>query len=330
MSELRSFHSVPGSVDSSRARAWPFLRGILTRIAILIGASALIFLATAVIPGDFVSELLGQDYTPELAQRMRVELGLDHGLIERFVLWLCAFLTGDFGRSFTTRTGVWQVVEPRLENTLTLAAATFLWFPVAVAAGLGMFMTGRRTQQFLRFVTQIVICTPDFLIAYIFIYVFAVELRLLPAISRISQGQPTLDQLRLLVLPSACLGVGMVAYVGRMVFALLEMEERKDYFEFARLKGFGRGETALRYALPAIAPSILNLALTYCAYLLTGVLVIEVVFGFAGLGDLTVSSVVWRDVPVLQFCAMLITSIYMLLYSLSDLVSGRFVARTAL
>ncbi|WP_316397803.1 ABC transporter permease [Bradyrhizobium sp. 33ap4] len=330
MSELRPIHSVPGSVGSGRARAWPLFRGALTRLGILIGASALIFLATAAIPGDFVSELLGQDYTPELAQRMRVELGLDHSLIERFVLWLCAFLSGDFGLSFTTRTGVWQVVEPRLKNTLALAAVTLVWFPVAVAAGLGMFMTSRRSQQLFRFVTQIVICTPDFLIAYIFIYVFAVELRIFPAISRISQGQPPLDQLRLLILPSACLGVGMVAYVGRMVLALLAMEERKDYFEFARLKGFGRGETALRYALPAIAPSILNLALTYCAYLLTGVLVIEVVFGFAGLGDLTVSSVVWRDVPVLQFCAILITSIYMLLYSLSDLVSGRFVARTAL
>ncbi|MGL3111916.1 ABC transporter permease subunit [Bradyrhizobium sp. BR 1432] len=122
----------------------------------------------------------------------------------------------------------------------------------------------------------------------------------------------------------------MVAYVGRMVLALLAEEERKDYFELVRLKGFGRCEAALRYALPAIAPSILNLALIYSAYLLTGVLVIEVVFGFAGLGDLTVSSVVWRDIPVLQFCAMLITSMYTLLYSLSDFVSGRFVARSAL
>ncbi|MCA1536125.1 ABC transporter permease [Bradyrhizobium sp. NBAIM03] len=330
MQALTPFHAAPERVHSKRAKAWLLLRGILTRVAILIGASALIFLGTAVIPGDFVTELLGQDYTPELAQRMRADLGLDRGLVERFVLWLCAFLTGDLGRSFTTRTGVWEVVEPRLENTLALAAVTFLWFPVAIAAGLGVFMTGRRTQHFFRLVAQIVICTPEFLIAYIFIYVFAVELRLLPAVSRISQGQPFLDQLRLLVLPSACLGVGMVAYVGRMVLALLATEERKDYFEFARLKGFGRGETALRYALPAITPSILNLALTYCAYLLTGVLVIEVVFGFAGLGDLTVSSVVWRDIPVLQFCAMLITGIYMLLYSLSDLVSGRFVARIAL
>ncbi|MGL3111917.1 hypothetical protein [Bradyrhizobium sp. BR 1432] len=140
-------HEVPKRAHSGPTSAWPFWRGALTRLAILIGASALIFLATAAIPGDFVTELLGQDYTPELAQHMRVDLGLDRNILERYLLWLSAFLTGDIGRSFTMRTGVWEVVAPRLQNTLALGAMTLLWFPVAVAAGLGVFTAGRRAQR---------------------------------------------------------------------------------------------------------------------------------------------------------------------------------------
>ncbi|AYG64367.1 ABC transporter permease (plasmid) [Rhizobium jaguaris] len=300
------------------------------RLAILLGAAALIFFGTALIPGDFVTELLGQDYTPELGAQLRHSLGLDRPLLERFTIWLFHFLQGEFGQSFTSRIPVWEVVQPRLANTLMLAAAALCWFPLAFAAGVASFLAPPQVRRCFQLFMQIVLCAPEFLIAYIFIYVFAVQLHLLPAVSRLAPDQSLTEHIRVLLLPSACLGIGMIAYVARMLLSLLLMEEKKDYFEFARLRGFSRSWIALNYAVPSILPSILNLLLIYCAYLLTGVLVIEVVFGISGIGELAVSSVVWRDVPVLQFCAVFITAIYVGIYSLSDLIAGRFSKRGAL
>ncbi|RWO40132.1 MAG: ABC transporter permease [Mesorhizobium sp.] len=300
------------------------------RLAILLAAAALIFFGTALIPGDFVTELLGQDYTPELAAQLRQSLGLDRPLPERFVTWLFHFLQGEFGQSFTSRIPVWELVQPRLANTLMIAAAALSWFPLALTAGLASFLAPPQIRRFLQLSMQIVLCAPEFLIAYVFIYVFAVQLHLLPAVSRLAPDQSLSEHIRVLILPSACLGVGMIAYVGRMLLSLLLMEEKKDYFEFARLRGFSRSWIALRYAVPAILPSIINLLLIYCAYLLTGVLVIEVVFGISGIGELAVSSVVWRDIPVLQFCAVFITAIYVSIYSLSDLIAAASAKRGSL
>ncbi|WEX79318.1 ABC transporter permease (plasmid) [Sinorhizobium numidicum] len=307
-----------------------FALELAIRVAILLAAAALIFFGTALIPGDFVTELLGQDYTPELAAQLRHSLGLDRPLPERFVTWLFHFLQGEFGQSFTSRIPVWDVVEPRLANTLMLAGAAICWFPLALAAGVASFLAPPQIRRFLQLLMQVVLCAPEFLIAYVFIYVFAVQLQLLPAVSRLAPDQSLSEHIRVLILPSACLGVGMIAYVGRMLLSLLLMEEKKDYFEFARLRGFSRSWIALRYAVSAILPSIINLLLIYCAYLLTGVLVIEVVFGISGIGELAVSSVVWRDIPVLQFCAVFITAIYVGIYSLSDLIAGRISRRGAL
>src|SRR5262249_42173123 len=149
--------------------------------------------------------------------------------------------------------------------------------------------------------SQVLVCTPEFFIAYLLIYLFAVELHMLPAISRFSLQEPLPDIARKLLLPSACVGIGMLAYVGRMVLSLLQIEEEKDYFEYALLRGFSLHHIVIRHALIALVPSILNLFFIYCAYLFTGVLVVEVIFGIAGLGDLIVSSVTWRDMPVVQF-----------------------------
>ncbi len=318
----------------SRSRRSPPLggvgRAVAARLVVLVGAWALIFLGTEVIPGDFVTAALGQDYTEDLARRMREDLGLDRSVLERFAVWLFSVVTGDFGQSFTTRTDVWDVVAPRLRNTLLLAGMTLLWFPVAVAIGIAVFLAGRVVQRTFRVVTQGVMCTPEFMIAYVLIYLLAVELRLFPVTARVAPSQSMLDQVQVLILPSLCLGIAMIAYAGRLVLSLLTIEEGKDYFEFARLKGFSRSAIAVHYALPAIGPSVLNLFLIYCASLLTGVFVIEAVFGFPGLGDLTISSVVWRDMPVVQFCAVLITTTYVLLYSLADLVSARHADRLSL
>lgn len=305
-------------------------RAVLTRLVVLIGAWLLIFLGTEIIPGDFVSAALGQDYTEDLARRMREEIGLDRSVPERFALWFSSFVTGDFGQSFTTRTDVWDLVRPRLLNSLLLAGMALLWFPVAVAIGVVVFLASAVFQRIFRLISQVIMCTPEFMIAYVLIYLLAVELQLFPAIARVAPSQPITDEIHVLILPSLCLGIAMIAYAGRLVLSLLTMEEGKDYFEFARLKGFSRAAIAVRYALPAVAPSIVNLFLIYCASLLTGVFVIEAVFGFPGLGDLTISSVVWRDMPVVQFCAVLITTTYVLLYSLADLVSARRSERLSL
>jgi peptide/nickel transport system permease protein len=316
--------NVAAGVARSPLASWllPLASGVSVRLLTIIVAAALIFLGTTAIPGDFVSQLLGQDYTPELASRIRSDLGLDRNLVERFALWLGGFLRGEFGVSFTTRTPVWDVVEPRLINTMLLAATVLPWFPVAMAFGVWAFLAKSLGRGIFRIAAQVVMCTPEFLLAYILVYVFAVELRLLPAISKVSADAPLWEQFRALLLPSTCLGLGMVAYVGQMVQSLLDGEQAKDYFEFARLKGLSRWQVVRRLAIPAVAPTILNLFLAYCAYLLTGVLVVEVVFGYPGIGELAVSSVVWRDVPVLQFCAVAITTIYITLYSLSDIVSA--------
>lgn len=304
---------------------------LATRVLVLFLAASFIFFASAVLPGDFVSGFLGQDYTEPVAATMRHELGLDQPLLLRYWAWIRDTLSGDFGTSFTTQTPVLSLVLPRLAGTAALAGVTIaIWFPLSLGLGMAAAVAGGRPRRVVRFLTRLLMPVPEFMLAYALIYVCAVLLHLAPATSRLAQGEPIFGQWRLLILPSTALGIAMLAYVASQVDALLAAEEEKDYFEYACLRGRRRAGVVFFLALPEIAPAVASLFFTYLAYLVTGVLVVEAIFGFAGLGDLMISAVLAKDVPVMQFCALLITATYSLAYGLADAWSARSTARLAL
>ena len=284
-----------------------------------------IFIAFVVelLPGDITQAILGQSATPETVAAFRAELGIDRPAPERYFEWLKGMLTGDMGKSLANKREISELVGRRLSNTLFLGGfAAAIAVPLSLI--LGVLAALYRNSWFDRSINSFTLTSisfPEFFVAYILILFLSVKAGWFPGISNISTDLSLSDRLFRSLLPAATLTLVVVAHMMRMTRAAIINLLSSPYIEMAQLKGVRPIRVILHHALPNAWGPVVNVIALNLAYLVVGVVVVEVVFVYPGLGQLLVDSVSKRDVPVVQACSMIFAGVYILLNLLADIVS---------
>lgn len=289
----------------------------------LLAVSVIIFLAVGLLPGDLAQAMLGQSATAETLAALRAQLGLDQPPLARFMAWIWHFVQGDLGVSLANQRPIAELVGTRLGNTLFLAAFAAL-VSVPLALLLGMLAALYRNSWFDRLLNTSALSAvsfPEFFVAYLLILVFSVKLNWFPSISNLAPDASFATMLQASILPVATLSLVVIAQMMRMTRAALINLLASPYIEMARLKGIGQARIIFRHALPNALAPIVNVVALNLAYLVVGVVVVEVVFVYPGLGQLLVDSVAKRDIPVVQACSLIFAGTYILLNTLADVLS---------
>jgi peptide/nickel transport system permease protein len=294
------------------------LLGVLTLFII----SVVIFGATELLPGDLARELLGQSATEETLAALREQLGLNDPAPLRYWNWLAGVLQGDFGMSMATQKPISELVGARLGNTLFLALyAAALAVPFALL--LGVLAALWRNSIFDRASNALALTAisfPEFFVAYTLIFWLA-QSGLFPSMVRITGSTTTGDLLYMAFLPALTLTLVVTAHMMRMTRAAIINLLASPYIEMARLKGMSPIRVVLRHAVPNALAPIINVVALNLAYLITGVVVVEVVFVYPGLGQLMIDAVSNRDIAVVQAIALIFASAYVLLNLIADVLS---------
>ncbi len=293
--------------------------GLLTIFVI----SILIAIGVDFLPGDLAQAILGQAATPENVAAFRKELGLDLPLWQRYITWLGNFMQGDMGTSLANKREISELIGTRLGNTLFLASvAAVVAVPLAVT--LGILAALYRESWFDKAIsmsTLSVVSFPEFFVGYIVIVVLAVEFPVFPSISNVNSDMPLWDRLYAIALPALTLILVVLAQMMRMTRAAIINLLMSAYIEMAHLKGIKRTRVIVYHALPNALSPIINVIVLNLAYLVVGVVIVEVVFVYPGLGQLLVDSVSKRDLPVVQASGLIFAAAYVLLNLTADVLS---------
>lgn len=305
----------------------PILKLVAQRVALsvllLFAASALIFIGTQILPGDVAQSILGQSATPEALANLRAELGLNEPAVTRYFDWLFAAMQGDLGTALTNGRDISESLSSRLSNTLFLAFwAAIVSVPLAILLGLlAVRFKDRWPDKLISGATLASISVPEFLIGYVLMFYLGVQLRWFPSVAAIRDGMSLGEQLNVIALPVMVLTLVVLAHMMRMTRAAILNVMQSAYIETAELKGLSGLQIIWRHAFPnAIAP-IVNVVMLNLAYLVVGVVVVEVVFVYPGMGQYLVDHVAKRDVPVVQACGLIFAAVYIGLNLVADLVS---------
>ncbi|MEY8801519.1 ABC transporter permease [Leisingera sp. XS_AS12] len=305
----------------------PIVKLLAQRIALslllLLLISAVIFAGTIVLPGDVAQSILGQSATPEALANLRAELGVNDPPVERYFSWLFGAIQGDLGTALTSGQDIAEALSNRFWNTLFLAFwAAVVAVPLAIFLGLlAVRYKDRWPDKLISAVTLASISIPEFLIGYVLMYFIAVKLRWFPSVAMINDSMSLLDKLSAIALPVAVLTLVVLAHMMRMTRAAILNVMQSAYIETAELKGLNAFQVIFRHAFPnAIAP-IVNVVMLNLAYLVVGVVVIEVVFVYPGMGQYLVDHVSKRDVPVVQACGLIFAAVYIGLNMIADIVA---------
>jgi peptide/nickel transport system permease protein len=296
-------------------------RRILATIPVVTVVAVLVFLLLRLTGGDPAAVIAGDSATTQQVAEIRVKLGLERPIVEQFVIWVGRILRGDFGESFFFKKQVAELIRERLEPTAALAVCTLL-LAVAVAVPLGVVAAARRGTWIDRAVMGFAVLgfsVPVFVIGYLLIYLFAIQLAWLPV-----QGYQRLAEgfwgfLQRLILPSVTLAVIYVALIARITRTSVLEVLGSDHVRTARAKGLGDGAVLLRHVLRNAAVPIVTVIGLGVALLIGGVVVTESVYGIPGLGRLTVDAVLARDYPTVQAVILLFSVAYVLINLLVDL-----------
>jgi peptide/nickel transport system permease protein len=293
--------------------------GLLTIIVI----SLLIFLGVEALPGDVATAILGQEATPETVAAFRKELKLDLAPHVRYFAWLGSFMRGDLGNSLANKRPISDLVFWRFGNTIFLAAsAAVVAVPVAVI--LGILAALYRNSLFDRIISMVTLSTisfPEFFVAYILIALLSVQLVVFPSISNINDQMTLLQKIHAIILPSLTLTLVVVAHMMRQTRAAIINILASPFIEMARLKGIKRMRVIVLHAFPNALSPVINVIALNLAYLVVGVIIVEVVFVYPGLGQLLVDSVSKRDIPVVQASGLIFAAVYVGLNLLADILS---------
>jgi peptide/nickel transport system permease protein len=305
----------------------PVIKLVVQRLALglllLLAVSALIFFGVEALPGDTAQAMLGQTATPESLANLREKLGLNDPLMSRYFKWLFGFMSGDLGTAMTNGADIAKDVGQRLGNTLFLAFwAALISVPLAITLGLvAARYNGRWPDRLISGVTLATISLPEFVAGYLVLYFLAVKWQLFPAMSMVFPGMGVFERLQAVILPVIVLVMVVLAHMMRMTRAAILNVMQSAYIETAELKGLSPITVIWRHAFPnAIAP-VVNVVMLNLAYLVVGVVVVEVVFVYPGMGQYLVDHVTKRDLPVVQACGMIFAAVYIGLNIFADVVS---------
>lgn len=298
------------------------VRRLLLGIVTLWAASVLVFAGTEILPGDVATAILGQSATEETVKAIREELNLDRPAPVRYVEWLSNMLQGEMGNSLSTGRSVASIIPDWLGNTLLLAALTAL-VAVPISIFLGLISAAYPDGPLDRMISissLVGVSLPEFFTGSLLVLIFAVIFQLLPAVSSVSEFTSTAQKFRVLILPILTLTIAVLAHMTRMTRAAILEVLRSPYVEMAILKGVPKGRIIMRHALPNALGPIINVIALNLGYLVSGVVIVEAVFAYPGLGRLIIDAVSFRDIPLVQGAAMIFCLFYIGVNLLADLL----------
>ncbi|MGL6211941.1 MAG: ABC transporter permease [Paracoccaceae bacterium] len=305
----------------------PILKLVAQRIALglllMFAVSLVIFVGTEALPGDVASAILGQSATPESLANLREQLGLNQPPMTRYFQWLGGVLTGDLGVALTNGQPIAQAIGQRMGNTLFLAGcAAAISVPLAILLGLvAARYAGRWPDKVISGATLATISLPEFVAGYFVIFLLTQVFPIFQPVAMIFPGMTFWAKLHAVALPVIVLVMVVLAHMMRMTRAAILNVMQSAYIETAELKGLSPMAVIWRHAFPnAIAP-IVSVVVINLAYLVVGVVVVEVVFSFNALGQYLVDHVAKRDLPVVQAVGLIFAGVYIGLNILADVVS---------
>lgn len=302
---------------------------ILRRLGIgaitVVAVSVIIFLGTKVLPGDAAQIRLGQSATPEAVASLRAELGLDLPLYEQYARWFGNFFTGDLGQSLSNPdVPITALIADRYENTLIVSVLTaIIGVPISLALGvIAAMFPGSTYDRILTFLSVSLVAAPEFFTATLMVLIFVFALGIGNAVVVGStDGKDIFELISHFALPIATLCFVIASQLIRMSRAAVLNVMSSPYIEMAILKGVPRKRIILRHALfNAIGP-IVNVVALNLAYLVTGVIVIEIYFGYQGLASLIVQGVQTRDFILIQGLGMIFCATYVVLMLVADIAA---------
>ena len=303
----------------------PLVRQVVQRLLLgllmLVGVSILIFTGTQLLPGDVAQAILGQSATPEALANLRREMGLGEPAVLRYWHWFSGALTGDFGKALSNGQDISAALGKRLANTLFLASCAAV-VSVPLAIGLGLVAVRHRNGFVDRLISGLGLAStslPEFFVGYVLMYFFAVKMQWVTSVSTVFDGMPLADRLEAIVLPVAVLTTAVLAHMMRMTRAAILNVMQSAYIETAELKGLSALQVIYRHALPNALAPIINVVMLNLAFLVVGVVVVEVIFVYPGMGQYLVDHVSKRDVPVVQACGLIFASVYIGLNIVADI-----------
>ncbi|WP_113486934.1 ABC transporter permease [Rhizobium cremeum] len=299
------------------------LQRLLLSLGLLIAVSMLIYGGVEALPGDFATTYLGQSATPQAVANIRSELGLDRPIVARYFEWLGNALHGDFGTSWASRNSVTEQIGKRLGNSLALAGlAAAISVPLAVGLGmLAVHFRNRLPDRIINIVSLAAISLPEFFIGYLLILFFAINFGIATFPATVHDGMTISERLQAMALPTATLVLVVLAHMMRMTRAAILSVMSSAYMETAEIKGLSAFRAIVRHAAPNALAPIVNVVALNLAYLVVGVVVVEVVFVYPGMGQYMVDAVTVRDMPVVQACGLIFAAVYIFLNMLADIIA---------
>jgi peptide/nickel transport system permease protein len=306
----------------------PLLKIILRRLALgiltLLLVSVLVFAATQALPGDTARAILGKSATPERLAALRDQLGLNRPAVAQYASWLGDVVRGNMGDSLVAQEPVTKLLGDRVLNSAVLVfLAALISIPLSILIGsLSGLLRDRWFDSTVSLGSLALAALPEFVIGILLIMLFATQvMKIFPAVSRVDPNVPLWNQLDVLVLPALTLVLAVAPYIIRILRASMVEVLESEYVQMARLKGMPERIVLQRHALPnAVIPAIQVIALNL-AWLAGGVVVVEFLFNYPGIGSGLVDAVANRDVPVIQAIVLLIAGLYVGFNLLADILT---------
>jgi len=297
------------------------VRRLLSMLPVMAVVALFVFLLLHLAPGDPAAIIAGDNATPANIDAIRKALGLDEPLWKQFLVWVASLLRGDLGRSIFWGDPVTTLIAQRAQPTASLALTTIL-VAVIIAIALGVTAAARAGTLLDRSVMAFAVMgfsVPVFVVGYVLIFVFAIQLRWLPVQGYTPLAEGVLPWLRNLTLPSIALGMAYVALIARITRATMLDVLAEDYMRTARAKGVAPRPMLLKHALKNAAVPIVTVIGIGIALLIGGVVITETVFNIPGIGRLVVDAIARRDYPIIQGVIIMFSGLYVLVNLLVDL-----------
>lgn len=299
------------------------LRRLATSVLILLAVSVLVFVATLLLPGDPAQAILGQQATPERLAALREQMNLNDPVWQRYLAWLGGLFVGDFGISAASGGPVSALLGERIGASLVLLiAAGAISIPVGLLVGTYSALRRGKAADHVATGTGLVLAAlPEFVIGIALVTVFSTTVfTILPSVTMAPPGEPVWNYPQQLILPTLTLILVVTPYIARMMRATMLEVLESGYVEMARLKGVPERQVILRHALPHALSPVAQVIAIQLAWMAGGVVVVEFLFRYPGVGQALVDAVTNRDVQVVQVLAILIAAVYIVVNLLADVV----------
>ena len=300
------------------------LRRFFEGLLVVFLASIAIFLIIRLIPGDPAQQLAGEDASPEDVERVREQIGLNEPLVAQYANWIAGVVQLDFGRSYTKRVPVRELIEQSFPATIELAVAAYIWaLAIGVPLGVAAALWAKKAPDYGASVFNIfTLGIPNFVLGILLLWIFAVELDWFPVSGRVSVFEDPIAGLHRLVLPTIAAGSLIAAVLARFVRTSVAEALAQDYVRTARAKGLRQRNVVLSHALRNALIPIVTVAALQIGNLLAGAIVVEIVFTRPGFGFLVIDGINGRDYLLIQGMLAILVFVFVAANTLADITYG--------